>query len=306
MNRAHLTRRDFALSAFAAAAFPALARPQTQDVMFRISLAQWSLHRTLFAGDLDPLDFAPAARDRYAIDAVELVNTFIVDKARDTTYLDHMKRRADDAGVSILLIMCDGIGAIGDPDPVKRGQAVDGHVRWLEAAARLGCHAIRVNAQSNGTWDEQQQRAADGLHRLATLAVGYELDVIVENHGGLSSNGAWLAGVIRRVDLDNCGTLPDFGNFCTDWSRSSDPDAWYDRYKGVEELMPYAKAVSAKSHAFDAEGNETRTDYLRMMRIVTAAGYRGYVGIEYEGERVSEHEGILRTKALLERVRDQL
>lgn len=304
-----ITRRAFtsaSLAACALAALPVHARAIRREDAFSISLAQWSLHRTLHAGELDPIDFPRAARERYGVAAVELVNSFFPGRARDTRYLRQMKSRAGDAGVEILLIMCDGVGALGDPDPKKRGEAIDGHVRWLEAAALLGCRSVRVNAKSSGTYDEQLSLAADGLQRLATLAVGHGLDVIVENHGGLSSNGAWLAGVIERVGLENCGTLPDFGNFCMDWARSSEPDAWYDRYLGVEELMPHARAVSAKSHAFDASGEETSTDYLRMMRIVTDAGYDGYVGIEYEGSAHSEHEGILLTKALLERVRDQL
>ncbi|MEM1424093.1 MAG: TIM barrel protein [Planctomycetota bacterium] len=304
-----ISRRAFtasAIAAFACGALPAPACATRPRDAFSISLAQWSLHRTIRRGELDTLGFPRVARERYGIDAIELVNTFFANEARDSAYLTDLQARARDQGVRILLIMCDGVGALGDPDSAKRGGAIDGHVPWLEAAAKLGCHSIRVNASSAGTYEEQQKLAADGLHRLATLAIGHRLNVIVENHGGLSSNGSWLAGVIRRVGLDNCGTLPDFGNFCTDWSRSDEPDAWYDRYTGVGELMPHAKAVSAKSHAFDATGEETSTDYLRMMRLVTGAGYDGYVGIEYEGSQLSEHEGILKTKALLERVRERL
>ncbi|MDP6892861.1 MAG: sugar phosphate isomerase/epimerase, partial [Verrucomicrobiota bacterium] len=123
---------------------------------------------------------------------------------------------------------------------------------------------------------------------------------IVENHGGLSSNGAWLSSLMKKINHPRAGTLPDFGNFLIK------NDEWYDRYKGVEELMPYAKAVSAKSHEFDADGNEVRTDYLRMMKIVLSHGYNGYVGIEYEGNKVDAYKGIELTKALLEKVRDQL
>ena len=309
MPRMPITRRDFtssAVSALALTALPLPIRAACARPAFEISLAQWSLHRAIRAGEFDPVEFPALARDRYAIDAVELVNTFYPEKARDTAYLRELRQRADDAGVRIALIMCDGVGALGAPDAERRGDAVDGHVRWLEAAAALGCHSIRVNAESGGTFEEQQKLAADGLRRLSTLASGYGLNVLVENHGGLSSNGAWLAGVMRMVDFPNCGTLPDFGNFCMNWSRSGEPDAWYDRYLGVEELMSFAKAVSAKSYAFDDAGNETSTNFVRMMRVVLEAGYKGYVGIEYEGSAHSEHEGILKTKALLERVRDQL
>ncbi len=289
-----------------AAAASASPPPRGHRRAYEISLAQWSLHRELYGGKLDNLDFPRITRERYGLDAIEFVSQFFKDQARDAAYIAELGKRADDAGVRCLLIMCDGEGDLGHPDPGERGKAVDNHVKWLEAASALGCHSIRVNAASKGSYEEQQQLAADGLGRLTRLAVGYDLNVIVENHGGLSSNGKWLSGVMRMVDHPRCGTLPDFGNFCMDWSKQAEPEAWYDRYTGVGELMPFAKAVSAKSHEFDAEGNEVKTDYPRMMKIVRDAGYSGYVGIEYEGSKHSEHEGILATKALLERVRDQL
>ena len=276
------------------------------EPLFRISLAQWSLHRALQGGAMDNLDFAPAARETYGLEAVEYVNSFFKDKAADEAYLGEMKRRAADAGVRSLLIMVDGEGQIGHPDEQRRLQVVDNHRKWADAAAYLGCHSIRVNAASRGTPEEQKRLAADGLRRLTEYGDSVGVSVIVENHGGLSSNGAWLAGVIREVGMERCGTLPDFGNFCLDSSRRDQPDAWYDRYKGVEELMPFAKAVSAKSYGFDDEGNETTIDYARMLKIVTDAGYRGFVGIEYEGENRPEPEGILATKRLLERVRGEL
>lgn len=272
---------------------------------FRISLAQWSLHKLLFAGEIDNLDFAKESKDM-GFAAIEYVNVFFKDKAEDETYLAELNKRAADHGVKQLLIMCDGEGDLGDPDETRRKQAVENHRKWLHAAKTLGGHCIRVNAASSGTWDEQQKLAADGLRRLCELAEPLGLSVLVENHGGLSSNGEWLAGVMQKVGHRRIGTLPDFGNFCMDWSRRDDPDAWYDRYKGTEELMPWAKAVSAKSHDFDEQGNETQTDYLRMMRIVKDAGYSGWVGVEYEGSRLSPREGSLATKRLLERVRDEL
>jgi L-ribulose-5-phosphate 3-epimerase len=262
---------------------------------FRISLAQWSLHRALFSGTLDNLDFPRAAKQQFDIDAVEYVNQFFKDKAKDADYLAELARRAADEGVTNLLVMCDGLGDLGDPDEKARTVAIENHFPWVEAAKRLGCHSIRVNAASAGGFEEQQKLAADGLARLADYAAQMQINVIVENHGGLSSDGAWLAGVMKLVNKPTVGTLPDFGNFRD-----------YDRYRGVEELMPFAKGVSAKSHEFDAEGNEVRTDYRRMLKIVHDAGYRGWVGIEYEGHGLSEPEGILATKKLLERVRAEL
>lgn len=297
-------RRDFLRTAGALALLPLAARcggaRGLEDPPFRISLAEWSLHRALGAGQLTNLDFPVVARRTYGLDAVEYVNSFFKDRAGDRDYLAALNARAGDHGVRNLLIMCDGEGAIGDPDRGARVRAVENHYRWVEAARVLGCHSIRVNAQSAGTPDEQRACAADGLRRLTEFGAEHGIGVIVENHGGLSSNGAWLAGVIRAVDHPGCGTLPDFGNFQV---REGE---WYDRYLGVAELMPFARAVSAKSHAFDEAGNERTTDYRRMLRIVLAAGYHGYVGIEYEGSELSEPDGIVATLRLLERVRTEL
>jgi L-ribulose-5-phosphate 3-epimerase len=275
----------------------ASARPLIRARKFEISLAQWSLHRALFAGQLKHLDFPQAAKKDYGIEAVEYVNSFF-EKKNDGAYNKELRKRCDDLGVRSLLIMCDGEGAIGDPDEKKRAQAVENHRKWVEAAKALGCHSIRVNAQSSGAFEEQQRLAADGLRKLCELADPMDVNVIVENHGGLSSSGAWLAGVMKLTSHKRVGTLPDFGNF-----RVSDKEE-YDRYKGVGELMPFAKGVSAKSYDFNDKGDETKIDYPKMLKVVLDAGYTGHIGIEYEGGRLSEPEGIRATKALLERIRD--
>ena len=273
--------------------------------LFKISLAEWSLHRTLFDGQINHLEFPRIARKEFGLDAVEYVNQFFFDKAEDTRYLREMKLHAEDEGVRSLLIMCDREGALGDPDEAKRVEAVENHYKWVEAASYLGCHSIRVNAASEGPYEEQIKLAADGLRRLCEFGNEHGVNVLVENHGGLSSNGAWLAAVIERVDHPLAGTLPDFGNF-----RTSEPDAeeeeWYDRYQGVEEMMPHAKAVSAKTQDFDEAGHEVHTEYVRMMKIVLDAGYRGHVGIEYGGSGMDEMAGIRATLNLLRGVRAQL
>ncbi len=276
------------------------ALAQDKQPLFKISLAQWSLNRAFFNGDLNPLNFARIAKNDYQIDAIEYVNQFYKAKKGDEAYLAELKKVADGEGVKSLLIMCDGEGQLGDPNEAKRKQAVANHKAWLEWAKALGCHSIRVNAGSRGSYKEQQERAANGLAMLCDLAAPYDLNVLVENHGGLSSNGQWLAGVMKMVGKPNIGTLPDFGNF-----RVS-KDEMYDRYQGVKELMPFAKAVSAKSNNFDAAGNEVATDYLKMMQIVLDAGYHGYVGIEFEGRSMPAPAGIRATKKLLEKVRKQL
>ncbi len=270
--------------------------------LYDISLAQWSLNRQFFGGKIDALDFAKVSREEFDIGAIEYVNQFFKTKAKDEAYLADLKKRAADHGVTSLLIMVDGEGQLGHADAAERAKTVSNHHKWVDAAKYLGCHSVRVNAGTtgSGSFEEKQKLAADGLRQLSEYGAKQGLNVIVENHGGLSSNGAWLAGVMKLVNMDNCGTLPDFGNFHVGGGKM------YDRYKGVDELMPYAKAVSAKSHEFDAEGNEVKTDYLRMMKIVLEHGYNGYVGVEYEGSKVDAYQGIKLTKALLERVRDQL
>lgn len=305
------TRRTFLAQSsgiLAGLALPGMlpaAAPQPAPA-FRISLAEWSLHEALFTGALQPLDFPVVARRTYGIDAVEYVNAFFL---RSGDFTRELARRADGEGVKSLLIMVDDEGRLGDPDEALRRDAVDRHRRWIDTARALGCHSIRVNARSAGSRDEQMRLMADGLRRLAEHGAAAGIDVLVENHGGLSSDGEWVAGLMRMAGHPRVGTLPDFGNWRqTEWGG---PDggakaAEFDRYRGVELMMPFAKGVSAKSHDFDAAGNETSTDFARMLGIVRRAGYAGHVGIEYEGERMSERDGILATKRLLERVRERL
>ncbi len=287
-----MNRREFIATAAAVTASPLLTpwSPASRAEPFRISLAEWSFHKALQARQMDNLDFAQAASG-LQIDAIEYVNTFFKDKATDPVYLAKLNTRAKDNGVFQHLIMCDGEGDLGDPDPARRTRAVENHYKWADAAKTLGCLTIRVNAESAGSFEEQQKLAADGLRRLTEYGAKLDLNVIVENHGGLSSHGDWLAGVMKLVNHPRCGTLPDFGNFYE-----------YDRYQGVADMMPFAKAVSAKSHDFDAQGEETTIDFHRMLKIVTGAGFHSWVGIEYEGDRLPEREGVLKTKALLERI----
>ena len=295
MIRTPLNRREFLIGAFAlvpAAKVLALNANHVARPWFEISLAEWSLHRTIFSGKMTNLDFPRVAKQDFGIDAIEYVNQFFKDKANDKSYLKDLKDRCKSEGVKSVLIMCDGEGATGDPDQAARMKAVENHYKWVDAARFLGCHSIRVNAYSKGTPEEQARLCADGLAKLGEYATKQNINVIVENHGGLSSRGDWLTGVMQKVNMKNVGTLPDFGNFYE-----------YDRYKGVEEMMPFAKGVSAKTHDFGPYGDELFVDYTRLLDIVKAAGYRGRIGIEFEGDRVSEADGIRLTKALLERVR---
>ena len=310
-----IERRQFLQTVSAAAATMAVANNLSNNAVaddkkgfFEISLAQWSLNRQFFGRQgvtkLDPLDFAVIAKKEFGINAVEFVNQFYKDVVKNSSYLADLKKRSEESGVKNLLIMCDGEGNLGDPDNKRRQTAVRNHIKWLEWAKELGCHSIRVNAASDGklTYQEQQKLAADGLRRLCELGDTYDLNVIVENHGGMSSHGAWLRGVMEMTDHPRVGTLPDFGNFHI---KRGEDGLEYDRYLGTYELMPFAKGVSAKSNDFDADGNEKHTDYRRILKIVRDSGFKGYIGIEFEGAGDS-FEGIRATQKLLERVRQEL
>lgn len=312
MHKNNPSRRQFIINLAVAASASALplscqlsfankAQPSAGQTPYKISLAQWSLHRSIQSGALNALDFAHFTRKTFNIDAIEYVNQFYFDTLNDKL-VKELKTRAEGEGVTSLLIMCDREGALGDPDKEQRAQAVKNHYRWADAAHALGCHSIRVNAQSSGTWDEQMKLAADGLNQLADYCAKLNLNVIVENHGGLSSNGMWLSGVMKLANNSRVGTLPDFGNFII----NRETGEQYDKYLGVEELLPWAKAVSAKVYNFNDKGEEPDIDFFRMMKMVVDAGYHSYVGIEYEGDDSDEVAGIKKTQALLERVRSAL
>lgn len=280
------------------------------DLFFDISLAEWSLHRTLRAGKIDHLEFPAVAKKEFGIEAVEYVNQFFADKAEDISYLDELNSRCSDLGVDQLLIMVDGEGDLAVTNERQRRSAVENHYKWVRAAQYLGCHAIRVNTFGDGSRMDQKQAAIDSLGRLAEFAHDFDINILVENHGGYSSDGQWLTDVMRQVGMENCGTLPDFGNFCIKRKDGEEGDMLcveeYNRYKGVKEMMPYAKAISAKSYDFDEMGRETTIDFMKMCRIIRDADYTAHLGIEYEGRKLSEYKGIKATKELLVQIGKKL
>lgn len=300
------TRRSFVKQAAGAAVGMALAPAAFADItkkklFFDISLAEWSLHKALFAKTITNLDFPVIARKEFDISIVEYVNQFFKDKAQDKPYLNDLLSRCKDNGITNHLIMIDGEGNLGATDEAERRKAVDNHHRWVECAKFLGCKTIRVNAAGKGTAEEVAKAAVDGLGKLGEFAKTMNINVIVENHGGYSSNGQWLSGVMKQVGMKNVGTLPDFGNFCIKRGPDGCEDQ-YDRYQGTQELMPFAKGVSAKTYDFDPSGNCIETDYTRILKVVKASGFKGIAGIEYEGSKLDEYDGIRKTKALLERI----
>ncbi len=272
------------------------------DHNFKISLAQWSLNTLLFGGKLDNLDFAIETK-KHGIDAVEYVNQFFMDKAKDMNYLREMKNRAEGEGVTSVLIMCDREGMLGAATAAERQQTVENHKKWVEAAKFLGCHSIRVNAYTSIPWSadaevarEAMKLTSDGMRGLCEFADGYGINVLIENHGGFSSDAQWLVGMLEQTAHPRAGSLPDFGNFRI---HSDEGKAIsYDSYQGVDELMPLAKGVSLKPVAWDAFGNSAPLDYKRMMNIVLEHGYHGYVGIEH-GEKGREWESIQEINKIL-------
>src|SRR5450759_2801132 len=262
-----------------------------QEQRFKISLAEWSFHRALGKGEMTNLDFPKIAKTIYNLDAIEYVSSFFKGKSEDTGYLTSLKDTCTKYGVKSLLIMVDGEGNLADTAASVRQKAVENHYKWVKAAQFLGCHSIRVNAAGKGTMEQVQLAAIDGLSKLSDYAAKYNINVIVENHGGYSSNGKWLSGIMKTVNKPNCGTLPDLGNFYE-----------YDRYQGVADMMPFAKGVSGKTHNFDKDGNETVIDYVKMMKIIADANFKGYIDVEYEGDKLSEADGVKASIALVQRV----
>jgi sugar phosphate isomerase/epimerase len=300
-NRRNFLKKTMAVTAGTVLISPAFAGFSPKKSPFKISLAEWSFHKALFANEMTNLQFPVLTRE-LGMEGVEYVNQFFKDKAKDEKYLAELKKITKNEGVENVLIMCDGEGMVGHPEKDERLKTVENHKRWIDAAAFLGCHSIRVNAGSRGEYEEQQKLAADGLRMLCEYGDTKKINILVENHGGLSSNGNWLAGVMKMVDHKRVGTLPDFGNFVIDRQTGEE----FDRYEGVKLLMPFAKGVSGKSWAFDASGNETKMDYYKLMQIVKDSGYKGFVDVEYEGSELSERDGIIATKKLLEKVFESL
>lgn len=306
---------------------PQESETKSENMEWKISLAQWSLHKSFFGdvlngdwetfgrylrespdslyqGVLHPDDFPEIAKG-YGFDIIELVNTFYFSKANDMNYWAGFKEKCDQAGVQVGLIMCDALGNMGDSDPEARQQAVENHHAWVDIAQFLGAETVRVNAGGDGTPEEVAARVVESLTKLGQYGADKGINIVVENHGGYSSNGAWLAGIMQEVNMSNVGTLPDFGNFCMKGVPGNCEEE-YDMYQGTAELMPFAKGVSAKTNDFAENGDEADKDYYRLMQIVKDSGFKGNIGIEYEGDILSEDEGIKASLALLEKVFAQM
>ncbi len=287
------------------------AATETTKPFFKLSLAQWSFHKAIRDDKtLSNLDFAKKAKE-LGFEGIEYVSQlYPLEEGKEQESLDslvnELKKRSEEHDIQNVLIMIDHEGDLSVSDKAERDEAIRRHSMWVDAAAELGCSSVRVNLFGGDAEKDPQvwhDNSVDGMGRLAQYAATKNINVIVENHGGLSSDAAKVVEVMKAINLPNCGTLPDFGNFCV---KRDSGERWggncieqYDIYKGTEELMPFAKGVSAKSHDFDANGNETAIDYVKMLQIVKDAGFTGFIGVEYEGDVLGEKEGILATKKLL-------
>jgi len=309
-SRRTFIRKSF-LGAGALMLLPSVDMKSLKTSGIEISLAEWSLHRALESGKIDHLDFPAIAKRDFDISVVEYVNGCFggqkmnfKEAGKNSAYLSELLKRSKDAGVVNHLIMVDDEGLLAAPDDKERLSAVDNHKKWIEAAGFLGCLTVRVNLFGEGSPEAKKTASVDSLIRLGDFAKTMNINIVTENHGHETSNGAWIADIMKLVNRSNVGTLPDFGNFCLsqDWGSTQDGcEKAYDRYQGVREMLPFAKGVSAKTYDFDSNGEQSKIDYKKMIDLVKASGFKGYIGIEFEGNNQPEEDGIRKTKMLLEK-----
>ena len=309
------TRRDFfkhsLLAAGAVMTGASFRLTENTDPDIQISLAEWSFNRALYGGKMDHLDFPSIAKNDFGISAVEYVNGFFGGKkmnfkeaAKDTVYLNELLKRSRDAGVFNHLLMVDDEGPLSSTVDKGRLESVENHKKWIEAAKTLGCLTVRVNLHGEGSSDDRKKASVDTMGRLGEFASTMNINVVVENHGSYTSNAEWLADVMKQVNMDNVGTLPDFGNWCIShpWGTIQEGcEEMYDIYKGLQLLLPFAKGVSAKTYDFDANGEQPKLDYKRLLGIVKDSGFKGYIGIEFEGTGQPEEQGVKKTMDLLKK-----
>lgn len=291
-------RRDILKMGLATGAAISLSRwsnaatfPRRQEPWLKMAVQQYSFNQQLRSGELKLVDFPETVVEGTGIKALEYFNGHIEDKVGDEKYFKQLRKRCDDLGAINTLMLCRSKPALDSPKQKIREKAIEGYRPWLTATKILGGQFIRVDTRHKGDAEEQKKYAIAGLRALCEVAKEYEIGILVENHGNHSGNGKWLADVMKQVNLENCGTLPDFQNFKD-----------YDPYQGVAEMMPWAKVLCAKSKSFDNDGNEQNVEFRKMLRIAKDAGFRGYIGIEFEGHDIPPIKGINATKALIEKI----
>jgi sugar phosphate isomerase/epimerase len=323
-----MNRRNFIRNTSAAAAGMGLASTlpsllygsSNKELFFQIAISQFSFASEFWTKQLDPLNFAAKSRE-LGISGLDYCSMFFADKVKDRSYLNELKKRSADAGCYNLRIMVDGEGVLCDLNETARLKAVEDRYKWMDVAAQLGCPMIRVNLEGEGNPPDVAKAAVDSLGRLIEYGKKQQTDVIVENHEGISCNGAWLAGVMKELNNPHGGILADFGNFCIKRTNPETNDIAgylktkcleeYDRYLGITEIMPYAKGIHAKTYRFDKSGNDLETDFYRMFKIIKKSGYTGWISLEYEGglfkmynkdnSYLDDYAGVTATKLLVEK-----
>lgn len=273
----------------------------------KISLATWSIVRSHRAGVWKLPDVARICREDFGIDGIEYVTGFF--DSVNYGYLQSLNRQAEEHGVENVLIMVDGEGPMVAEEKSERMQAAINHRKWVDIAGYLGCHAIRCNAFGGGpTYDEDPdsiQRAAESFSALVEYAREFEINIIIENHGGLSSDPRWLPDLCQAMDSNHFGLLPDYGNYNLDE---------VNVYEAIDQAMPYAKGVSVKA-GWQPDGSHPQYDVERLLGISLESGYSGYWGIESglrrsrddapttaEGIRDDDWKAVMLTKQAIENV----
>ncbi|MDG1337472.1 MAG: sugar phosphate isomerase/epimerase [Flavobacteriaceae bacterium] len=309
-----MKRKEFikltSTGALGLSSFGYLSCSSPKEIFFKLSLAQWSLNKSIREGGMSPYLFAEKSKE-LGFSGLEYVNQLYEDVMKSDNksaslkkFIEKNNQLASDFEMENVLIMIDEEGDLAAEDEEQRLKSIDNHKLWIDTAAEMNCSSVRLNLYGSKDVETWKELSIDSLSELGNHAKGTGLNVIVENHGRITSNIPELMNAINGVNMDNVGTLPDFGNFCmADEGYGSVFDGTcetvYDFYKGVEEMMPKAFAVSAKSNDFDENGDEKTIDYVKMLKIVQSFGYKGYIGVEYEGERLSEVDGIKATRDLL-------
>ncbi len=269
-----------------------------------IGLSTWSLHRHMgpikrqvvtdtgekhewteeYPEDVSLLDFAGFARKEYGLTHLELIQMSF--PSTEASYLKKLRSAVEAAEAVIENVPID-VGDICELAPERRAEHVRNIKSWMDVAAAIGSRAVRVNTGPSREGSDALALAVESCKRLAEHADKLGLNVLIENHGGISSDPQLLKQLIESVSTERMGACPDFGGF---------DEAI--RYDGLQKIMPLAKLVHAKSYAFDEHGEETAIDYARCMQIVKNSGFSGVLSIEYEGDG-NASEGIKKTKELI-------
>ena len=293
-----------------------------------IALQVYSFAPELLQGKFQILDFPRIIRNDYNISGAEYWSIAFLGKEKDNEFIKSLRNNSKEFGVDNLIILVDNIDiqtmksgpSLASSIKTERDSAIDFHKQWVEVAKEIGCHSIRVNLRSKEDDNKKiLDNSSKSLHELIEFSKNYKINIVVENHGGITGDADWMVDLMENINSKYLGTLPDFGssNFCVNKGEldlegiTNRCENQYDKYDGVKKLMPYAKGVSAKSHNFNEEGEELSTDFSRMIKIISESDYDGYITIEYEGAIMSmygqgenylnSNEGIIATKKLIEK-----